>query len=53
MKKLKIFFLVAVVFSISIGGIYFSKSLPKQNKIPNYAQRTEEVKFLVIAVVIN
>jgi hypothetical protein len=45
MKNLKIFVLATILTSIFIGGIYFSRFLPKQNKIPDYARRTEEVKL--------
>jgi hypothetical protein len=45
MKELKIFLLTAIVILVFISGIYFFGLLSKQNKIPNYAQRTKEVKL--------
>jgi len=45
MKKLKIFVLAIIATLVFIIGIYFSNLSSKQNKIPDYAQRTEEVKL--------
>jgi hypothetical protein len=45
MRNLKIFVLAIILISIFIIEIYFSRSLPRQNKTPNYTQRTEEVKL--------
>jgi hypothetical protein len=45
MKNLKIFILATIVASFFIVGFYFSHFPPKQNKIPDYAQRNEEVKL--------
>jgi len=44
MKNLKIFAWAITTTLIFIIGIYFSNLSSKQNKIPDYAQRTEEVK---------
>jgi hypothetical protein len=45
MKKLKIFVLAIIAILLFISGIYFSGLFSKQNKIPNYTQRTKEVKL--------
>jgi hypothetical protein len=45
MKNLKIFVLAIIATLVFIIGIYFSNLSSKQNKIPDYAQRTKEVKL--------